>query len=184
MDFRKRIDESPIVVVLMAIVVGFTAGIGAYQGILKIAKLSTISIIKKEKYDEVIKKHEDILKENSILKKKLDDRISSDCPTIKYNNEVCCHKNMVNGIEAKDKIKLNIKETIRVTLLDINNKPLTTKMKIVRQSRDPDVIIGGFYELNNIIHDQETICIGIDEIGYKKFVLMPGFNHRFYYKKN
>ena len=40
--FKDSIEQHPVIVTLASLLIGFTAGIGAYQGILSIAKLDTV----------------------------------------------------------------------------------------------------------------------------------------------
>lgn len=43
MNLRTRIEQNPTIVFLSALLVGFASGIGAYKGILEIAKLNPVS---------------------------------------------------------------------------------------------------------------------------------------------
>jgi len=41
-SFKEKVEQHPVTVVLLAVLAGFLAGIGTYEGILRIAKLEVV----------------------------------------------------------------------------------------------------------------------------------------------
>lgn len=52
-SFKRAREEHPVIIILTALVTGFLAGIGTYQGILTIAKLEVCSIEKLETFKQM-----------------------------------------------------------------------------------------------------------------------------------
>lgn len=178
---KERIEGSPVVAVLAALATGFISGIGAYDGILRIAELEKITKLERERFDETSNDLLLLRNENEDLKKKLKVIASGKSCASTTNLSIICHENLANGISKIDHQQSPDKSKIKISLVDRDNKPFTGKILIAYENRDPEAINGGFYEIANA-RKKVGICIGNTNIGFKQFGLQSGFSYRFRYE--